>query len=136
MNSTKALNVLKDHGYKHTKQRKKLLDLFDQYDAYVSVKDLFEVFRLDFPGASYDTVYRNLYTLAEIGILETTTLDGEKHFRFHCDTHGHHHHFICTSCGKTSPINLCPVEDVVSTLPGHQIENHKFEVYGKCPSCV
>ncbi|KGP92157.1 Fur family transcriptional regulator [Pontibacillus chungwhensis BH030062] len=136
MNSTRALEVLKEHGYKHTKQREKLLTLLDQHDdIYVSVKQLWEEFSEDFPGASYDTVYRNLYTLADIGILETTSLDGEKQFRFHCDTSDHHHHFICTACGKTSAIHLCPVEDVALSLPGHQIDNHKFEVYGKCPAC-
>ncbi|KGX85121.1 Fur family transcriptional regulator [Pontibacillus litoralis] len=135
MNTTKALHILKDNGYKHTKQRKKLLHLLQLYDQYLSVKQIWTDFQEDFPGASYDTVYRNLYTLSELGIIESTQLNGEKHFRFHCDTHGHHHHFICTDCGKTSPIDICPMDDVRGMLPEHQIENHTFEVYGKCPRC-
>lgn len=136
MNATQALKLLKENGYKHTKQRIRLLELLDKQEQYLSVKHLWGDFQVDFPGASYDTVYRNLYTLSELGILETTTLDGEKHFRFHCETDGHHHHFICTTCGKTNAIDICPMDAVTDQLPEHQIEHHTFEVYGKCPSCM
>ncbi|MCP8616144.1 transcriptional repressor [Salirhabdus salicampi] len=126
---------MKDNGYKQTKQREKLLKLFQQKEEYMPVKEIFEQFQEDFPGASYNTIYRNLYALVDIGILESTQLNGEQHFRFHCDTVGHHHHFICTECGSTSPIDICPMEEVSGRLNGFEIQNHKFEVYGKCPSC-
>ncbi|WP_337194027.1 Fur family transcriptional regulator [Pontibacillus yanchengensis] len=135
LNTNEALQILKENGYKHTKQREVLLDLLENHDQYVSVKQLWANFKEEFPGASYDTAYRNLYKMAELEILESTTLDGEKHFRFHCETHGHHHHFICTECGKTTPINMCPMDNVKENLPNHEIENHKFEVYGHCPAC-
>lgn len=135
MNTTKALMLLKENGYKHTKQREKLIDIFQSNSHYVPVSSIWKEFEKDFPGASYDTVYRNLYTMAQIGVLEKTNLDGEKYFRLHCDVEGHHHHFICLDCGKTSPIDVCPMEEIEGRLPNYQIENHKFEVYGKCPAC-
>ena len=136
MNSERAMHILKENGFKQTKQREKLLDIFQKRSQYSAVTDLWKEFREDFPSASYDTVYRNLNTMAELGILEMTTIDGDKHFRFHCNIEGHHHHFICKQCGITKAIDVCPIADVKTVLPGgYTIENHNFEVYGICPAC-
>ncbi len=135
LNSKKAIHILKENGYKQTKQRERLIDIFLDKDQYMPVKDVLKEFQEDFPSASYNTVYRNLYTLVDLNILESTLLNGEQQFRLHCDISGHHHHFICTKCGTTSPIEVCPMEDVNASLPGYQINNHKFEVYGLCPEC-
>ncbi|WP_370521815.1 Fur family transcriptional regulator [Virgibacillus sp. MSP4-1] len=137
LNANQAIEILKENGYKQTKQREKLIRIFEarQKDQYFPVKDILDEFQDEFPGASYNTVYRNLYTLEDLDILESTSLNGEQLFRLHCDTTGHHHHFICTNCGRTKPVEICAIEQVNSLLPGYEIENHKFEVYGTCPEC-
>ncbi|SET33558.1 Fur family transcriptional regulator, zinc uptake regulator [Salinibacillus kushneri] len=137
MNASQAIEILKENGYKQTKQREMLIQIFEskEKDQYFPVKDILEEFQHEFPGASYNTVYRNLYTLVDLDILESTTLHGEQLFRLHCDTDGHHHHFICTSCGRTKPVEVCAIDQVNQSLPGYEIKNHKFEVYGTCPQC-
>jgi len=135
MNVDKALQILKENGYKHTKQREKLLEILAPQEQYISAQNVWKNLQKEFSGASYDTVYRNLYTMAELSILEYTVLNGEKHFGFHCETHGHHHHFICKTCGTMIPIEVCPIDKVETTLPNYQIDNHLFEVYGQCPTC-
>jgi Fur family transcriptional regulator, zinc uptake regulator len=135
VNAEKALQILKENGFKQTKQREKLIDIFINVDQYIPVKDVLKEFQKDFPSASFNTVYRNLYTLVDLNILESTIMNGEQQFRLHCETNGHHHHFICVKCGLTRPIEVCPMEEVNNSLPGFQIMKHNFEVYGKCPSC-
>ncbi|MCA1022330.1 Fur family transcriptional regulator [Halobacillus litoralis] len=135
MNVETALQRLKEKGYKRTKQRERMLKIFAGQDQYIAAKDILKEFQEYFPSVSFDTVYRNLYMLTEVDILESTELGGEKHFRLSCDTDGHHHHFICTDCGKTKSIAFCPMEKVNENLKGYDIENHKFEIYGKCPQC-
>ncbi|UOQ43839.1 transcriptional repressor [Halobacillus salinarum] len=130
-----ALDKLKEKGYKRTKQRERMLEIFIEQDQYIAAKEILRQFQQDFPGVSYDTIYRNLYLLTDVEILEATELGGEKHFRLGCETHGHHHHFICTDCGKTKSIHFCPMAEIEENLSGYQIENHKFEIYGKCPQC-
>ncbi|WP_082235056.1 Fur family transcriptional regulator [Halobacillus massiliensis] len=130
-----ALQKLKTSGYKKTKQRERILEILIEHDQYIAAKTILKQIQKDFPGVSYDTVYRNLYLLTEEEILESTDLSGEKHFRMGCDTKGHHHHFICTDCGKTKSIDFCPMESLNENLRGYDIENHKFEIYGKCPVC-
>ena len=134
MNVKEAKALLEENGYKTTKRRIDILEFFAKEEKYYTAKELFEYMESIDPGISYDTVYRNLHLYHELGILEATELNAEKHFRMNCGTH-HHHHFICSTCGKTKKINICPMDEVKQLLTKYQIEGHKFEVYGLCPTC-
>lgn len=136
MNRKKALEILKDNGYRQTVQRDKLLQIFERNSDYTAAIVVWKEFNLKFAGASYNTLYRNLYTMVEIGILEMATIDGLKHFRFHCNAEGHNHYFICNKCGQTKSIEVCLLKSVRNVLPkDYTIDNHRFEVYGTCPAC-
>ena len=135
MNLPKAWEILKENGYKETSKRQQILELFSQDDRYLTARDLLDVMQKDYPSMSYDTVYRNLATFVSLGILEETELSGERHFRMQCESDHHHHHFICMDCGKIKEIPVCPMDMLGAALPSYEIDNHKFEIYGKCPQC-
>lgn len=134
MNLQEAMVVLKDKGYKATGKRKEILEFFEDVDGYRSAKDLISHLEKSFDSVSFDTIYRNLHLYHSLGILESTDLNGEKHFRMNC-THHHHHHFICNECGKTKEIEICPMASAEKSLTNYVIEDHKFEIYGLCPLC-
>ncbi|KGX92387.1 Fur family transcriptional regulator [Pontibacillus halophilus JSM 076056 = DSM 19796] len=136
MNMDQALKLLKENGYKLTKQREYLLEILNHNRSYLSFNDIWKQFSKDFPKASYDTVYRNLYSLEDLGVVEVNRMEGEKRFRFHCDIEGHHHHFICRTCGVILPLTNCPIDSYRSELAGHVVEDHVFEIYGRCASCA
>ncbi|MBM7363777.1 Fur family zinc uptake transcriptional regulator [Priestia taiwanensis] len=131
-----AMQVLKEHGYKYTDKRQDMILVFSANNKYLSARDVLEYMKADYPGLSFDTIYRNLSLFADLGILEQTELEGEKHFRSKCKTTSHHHHFICLECGKTKTIETCPMHDISDNFQGFEVTGHKFEVYGKCPECV
>ena len=82
------------------------------------------------------SVYRQLNALAEAGEADTVRLEGQQLFRL-CGDDGHHHHLVCTNCGKTVEIES-PSETWlrgISEKYGFTIERHTLEVFGLCPDC-
>jgi len=134
MSFDNTVKILQKKGYKMTHRRNEIISYFSESDGYRTAKNLYEHMEDKFPGISYDTVYRNLHLFHDLNILESTSLNAEKHFRLNCSDH-HHHHFICSTCGKTKKLNICPMDDIGNMLKGYTIDDHKFEVYGLCPDC-
>lgn len=133
-----ALDCLKANGYKLTAKRKQLLTYLIDEKRYISAKDCYDYMEAYFPGISFDTIYRNLYDFVQLQMVDCSEWDGEKHYRYHCcqgHLH-HHHHFICTSCGRVIELESCPLAEFQAALPGCQIEDHQIELYGKCSNCV
>ncbi len=133
---TSAIDMLKKAGLKYTKKRKKMIEVFIIENRYLSARQVQEILSKDYPGLSYDTIYRNLYTYVSLNILEETELNGEKLFRFRCQTHSHHHHFICEKCGRTKEIPICPMDYFENQLKDCQITSHRFEIFGICDYCL
>ncbi len=131
-----ALNLLKDKGYKYTGKREKMVYSLANEKRYMSAKEVLALMQEEYPQLSFDTIYRNLSLFEELGILESTDLNGEKQFRFSCSGSGHHHHLICTVCGKTKMIDMCPMNAFYGKPEGFEITGHKFEIYGNCNECV
>lgn len=134
MKTEEAISIIKEHGHKYTNKRREMLDIFVSEDKYINAKLIQQEMDKNFPGISFDTIYRNLYLFKDLGIVEGTELDGEMKFRIACTDH-HHHHFICESCGDTKVIDFCPIEQIKAFLPKVDIHKHKLEVYGVCETC-
>lgn len=130
-----AIKRLREKGHKMTKQREDILRFFERANGYRTAKDLIQFMEAHYKTVSFDTIYRNLHLFYDLNILEKTILQGEKHFRIRCSDK-HHHHFICQKCGKTKKINYCPMDSITHTLKNYFVFDHKFEIYGYCPSCI
>lgn len=136
MTVEEALQILKENGYKYTGKREEIIRICAAEKRYLSARDIMERMKENYPNLSFDTVYRNISTFVELGILEETELDGEGKYRLACSTDGHHHHHvICTECGKTSALPGCPMSIMAAIPADFQVTGHKFEVYGTCKDC-
>ena len=136
-NTTIALEELKQHGYRVTKQRESMVDYLGRNQhRYTAVTILDRYMRTQFPGVSHDTIYRNVKSFIEMGIVERRMEDDQIVVKLQCDfQHPHHHHFICTNCGKVIELQMCPLNYFEEQVPGAKIQSHNFELYGLCAAC-
>jgi Fur family zinc uptake transcriptional regulator len=130
-----ALEKLKANGYKFTGKREMMVQLFAEENRYLSAKEVLDHMQKTYPGLSFDTVYRNLSLFEDLGILEGTDWDGERRYRFRCEGDSHHHHLICTECGRTRKLEICPMNAILGQPEDFHITGHRFEIYGRCADC-
>jgi Fur family zinc uptake transcriptional regulator len=129
------IGAMSAKGWRITEQRRSLAKLFAEADGYLSPKDVYDALRAQYPGVSFDTIYRNLRLLSEMGVLEQVHLSDGLKFRASCLSH-HHHHLICVQCEKTVPLDYCPMPDPAALPGGYEILHHRFEIFGYCPDCA
>ncbi len=129
------LAMMARNGWRITDQRRTLAQIFSATDSYLSPKDVYDQLTGKYPSVSFDTVYRNLRMLSEMGVLEQFYfMEGGLKFKASCLDH-HHHHLICMNCEKTLTFDFCPMKESLD-LPGrYKIVNHRFEIYGICEEC-
>lgn len=132
----RILQSMTQRGWRVTAQRKSLAHLFASTDRYLSPLDVYEYMKKDYPGISFDTVYRNLRLLSEgkQSVLEQFHMNDGVKFRAACQD-DHHHHIICLGCERTYTFEFCPL-DKVKGMPAHfEVVNHRFEIFGYCLDC-
>ena len=64
------LATMTRNGWRITDQRRTLAQIFTQNEGYLSPKDVYDQMSVKYPSVSFDTVYRNLRILSEMGVLE------------------------------------------------------------------
>jgi Fur family zinc uptake transcriptional regulator len=130
----RIVRQMSENGLRITEQRRTLVKLFADAPGYLLPKDVYDHMQHTYPGLSFDTVYRNLRVLLDLGIVEQIVFEEGVKFKLHCEEPQHHHHMICLHCEKTLPIRSCPMPE--TEVPGgFQVVKHKFEVYGYCRDC-
>ncbi|WP_297480319.1 Fur family transcriptional regulator [Thermococcus sp.] len=72
------METLRKKGYKITPQRLKLLQILEEIGkTHPSLGEVHEKLRKEFPTVSFSTLYSNVITLKELGLVELFFLDGE-----------------------------------------------------------
>ena len=127
--------LLVDNGIRVTEQRMAILRALARVRVPASHSELTE--RLAGPSLDRATIYRNLLSLTEAGLLIQTQL-GDNVWRFEMPSarsteHGAHPHFVCNDCGDIA----CLPESAVA-LRGEAVRNQVAEVQlrGRCMACV
>jgi len=121
-------------GLRITEQRKTMVKLFDGASGYLTPKEVYERMQREYPGLSFDTVYRNLRLLLDLDVVEQIMFEDGVKFKLSCEEQHHHHHMICLNCEKTLPLRFCPMTE--AEVPGDfEVVRHKFEVFGYCGDC-
>src|SRR5919201_5888681 len=83
------------------------------------------------------TVFRAIALLQELGYLSRLHVGEECHRYALCDA-THHHHFVCTACGRVFPFDECEVEKTAAGAAGRlgfAVAGHHVDIFGSCAAC-
>lgn len=124
-------------GYRVTGPRRAVADLIAEQTGHFTASDLEGVIRDRRLGISRATLFRALELLTELGVVERLDLPTGEHAYVLC-ARAHHHHVICSRCGRTAEAADCGVAEAVAKIArqsGYRIDSHRLELFGLCRHC-
>ncbi len=136
MRNLEAISLrLEALGHRVTPSRRAVVTAVLQQSDLFTVEDLLQ--RCGEAEAGRATVFRTIRLLSDVGAVCRVLLE-DGSLRYRLSQRGHHHHLVCTSCGRVQDLEECSVVDVVRDLSrqsGYKIEGHWLEFYGRCQMC-
>ncbi len=135
---TETISHLKEEGFKITKYRLAILELFHQYDKPVSVGDIISYLEKKKLNPNKTTVYREVDALVSLGLVHVLVFGDEKK-RYERASLEHHHHLICQNCDRVEDIilhdDVKAIEQKVQSKSKFKIQSHSLEFFGLCTKC-
>jgi Fur family transcriptional regulator, ferric uptake regulator len=129
--------ILREKGYRLTPQRMMVVDVLHSADNHISAEDIFQKVKAAYPYANISTVYRTLELLKKLDLV--TEIDtGEGCLRYHHREKGHHHHLVCSKCGKVAELPeslLTNLQKTISRDYGFEPNLNHLAIFGLCSEC-
>ncbi len=132
---------LRGAGRRYTGQRRRLVDILARARRPVSIPEILQGRR----GLAQSSVYRNLSGLVDAGVVRRV-LTGEEFGKYELSEEltEHHHHLICSTCGRTRDIvlperleeQLDRALDAVASRAEFADVIHRLDVIGTCADCA
>lgn len=132
------MELLREVGLKATKPRLAIVDLLFHEHGPFTPDEIFQ--RVGQEDCDLTTVYRTTTALEKAGMLTRCEFgDGiaRYEFRGNAEMSEHHHHVICRSCKRVTPVEVC-LSDTwkkVLTKMGYTDPGHSLEFFGTCKAC-
>ena len=124
-------------GFRLTEPRRAVADLIEEQTGHFTASDLEGLVRDRRLGISRATLFRALELLTELGVVERLDLPTGEHAYVPC-ARAHHHHVVCSRCGRTAEAEDCGVSEAVAEIArrtGFRIDSHRLELFGLCRHC-
>lgn len=125
-----------DLGIRKTPARVAILEFLDSSDFPVDIEQTIKYLRNKNLNTNKVTVYRTIEKLLQSGVINRIEL-GEGKYRYELQKN-HHHHLICTNCGKIEDASGDFIEDLqnkINKKSGFLVKSHSLEFFGLCKGC-
>ena len=129
-----AQNRLRAAGYRNGPARVAVIRLLDGEHCCVSAADVHESLG-DRVGLA--SVYRVLESLSAVGLVRRVDV-GDGIARYEPLRESHHHHLVCTTCGKVEAFDDPALERAIRRVEaksGYAVEQHDVVLQGACADC-
>ena len=133
----KIADVLRQHGYKFTSQRRIVVRAIASSQDHLTPAAIYEKVYQQHPNIGLVTIYRTLDILTKLELICELHAGGSCH-SYTGGASEHHHHLICSNCGKVvdfSGHDLGQLEQRLSRETGFEIKDHLLEFIGLCQAC-
>ena len=136
-----AASRLRAHQQRYTAGRRLLVETMAAHGHPLAVPDLLAAL----PVTAQSSVYRNLSVLEVARVARRVQGEDElNRFELAEDLTGHHHHLLCTACGKVADYTLPPrleraVENAIpelASITGFHPKSHRLDLVGLCSACA
>lgn len=137
-NKTEVIINLQRKGFKLTKVRTRLVELFMQSSQPLSIPEVVLQLHKENLPVNKTTIYREIEFLLQQNLLRTVDLR-ERGKRYEYEDLRHHHHLICINCKKMedfeSENDLEETEKMILKKHNFSVLQHSLEFYGLCKDC-
>jgi Fur family ferric uptake transcriptional regulator len=139
-NQTKRIvEALERAGYQATPNRRLVAQLVASTSGHFTAAELLERGRREQVNIGRATIFRALDILTTLHVVERLDLPSGTHAYVVCEPDEHHHHLVCSGCGRSEDIadgELAELVDDIGRRNGYRIESHRLELFGTCPDCT
>ncbi|NSW76385.1 MAG: transcriptional repressor [Candidatus Atribacteria bacterium] len=128
-----------------TPSRKAIVEVLEEQRKHLSAEEIYSCLREKHKKVGIATVYRNLELLSQMGIVHRVNFgDGKEHYEIARIPALHHHHLVCTVCGRVIDYQDFRKEEhefmeglgrVLETKYDFLIQSHQLYFYGICKDC-
>lgn len=115
-----------------TKYAKLILDLITQSEEHLTAEQLFLELKKVTPSVVLATVYNNLNTLCQEGLIRKVSIEGSPD-RY--DRISRHDHLVCKKCGALSDKCFADLTKDLEEQLGEGIIAYDLKVFYLCPKC-
>lgn len=138
LTASKINSILRQRGYRLTSQRRAVVNTIAGTHNHLTPAAIYKRVKREYPGIGLVTIYRNLEILAELGLICEVHAGGSCRSYLMRKPLEHHHHLICSECGRVVDFTDCDLgelEQRLSQETGFKMEGHLLEFIGCCPDC-
>lgn len=132
-------SALRHHGYKVTPQRRIVINEILNTHEHLTPAAIYDRVEKEHPGIGLVTIYRTLEILEDLGLICETHSGHSCRSYLMRQSNQHHHHLICSDCGKVVDFGDCGLEELENRLAeksGFKINSHLLEFSGQCRECA
>jgi Fe2+ or Zn2+ uptake regulation protein len=133
--------LLHAHKQRLTPTRRHIVDVLEAADRPLTIPEILDAQ----PALAQSSAYRNLVVLEQAHVVHRIVTEAEfARYELAEDLTGHHHHLVCTNCGKVEDLpataaverSVATAIDEAARRAGFRTEHHRLDLVGLCADCA
>ena len=138
LTANRIAGIMRKNGYRLTPQRHAVLKAIAGSHDHLTPAEICERVQEEYPHIGLATIYRVVNLLTELKLICRVSLGGNSLSYLMRRPLEHHHHLVCSQCGRAvdfTDCDLSQIEQRLSRETGFNIQGHLLQVHGSCPEC-